>query len=212
MFGLTDESPQNENTTFYPRSPYGISKVAGFHIARNYREAYNMFACNGILFNHESPRRGYEFVTRKISLGVAKIKLGLERTLKLGNLDARRDWGYAPDFVKAMWLMLQQNKPDDYVVGTGESHSVKEFVQKAFEKLNLDYEKYVAIDPRYFRPSEVDVLLGDSTKARNVLGWKPKVTFIQLIDMMVEADLEAAKKEKTLTDAGFECKSEGRLI
>jgi GDPmannose 4,6-dehydratase len=211
MFGAA-LPPQSETTPFHPRSPYAAAKVYSYYISKNYREAYNIFACNGILFNHESPRRGETFVTRKVTRAATRIKMGLQDKLFLGNLEAKRDWGFAGDFVEAMWLMLQQDNPDDYAIATGETHSVQEFVQKTFEKLDLDYEKYVAIDPRYFRPSEVDVLLGDSTKARNILGWKPKVTFDQLIDMMVEADMEAAKKEKTLTDAGFDCKSEGRLI
>jgi GDPmannose 4,6-dehydratase len=211
MFGAA-LPPQNETTPFHPRSPYAAAKVYSYYISKNYREAYNIFACNGILFNHESPRRGETFVTRKVTRAAARIKLGLQDKLFLGNLDAKRDWGFAGDFVEAMWLMLQQDKPDDFAVATGETHSVKEFVQKAFEKLDLEYEKYVVIDPRYFRPSEVDVLLGDATKARNTLGWEPKVTFDQLIDMMLDADMETAKKEKTLTDAGFDCKIEGRQI
>ncbi|HEY9160199.1 MAG TPA: GDP-mannose 4,6-dehydratase [Desulfomonilia bacterium] len=211
MFGAA-LPPQNETTPFHPRSPYAAAKVYSYYISKNYREAYNIFACNGILFNHESPRRGETFVTRKVTRAAARIKLGLQDKLFLGNLDAKRDWGFAGDFVEAMWLMLQQDKPDDFAVATGETHSVKEFVQKAFEKLDLEYEKYVVIDPRYFRPSEVDVLLGDATKARNILGWEPKVTFDQLIDMMLDADMETAKKEKTLNDAGFDCKIEGRQI
>lgn len=197
MFGAA-LPPQSETTPFHPRSPYAAAKVYSYYISKNYREAYNIFACNGILFNHESPRRGETFVTRKVTRAATRIKMGLQDKLFLGNLDAKRDWGFAGDFVEAMWLMLQQDNPDDYAIATGETHSVQEFVQKTFEKLDLDYEKYVAIDPRYFRPSEVDVLLGDSTKARNILGWKPKVTFDQLIDMMVEADMEAAKKKKLL--------------
>ena len=170
---------------------------------KNYREGYNLFASNGILFNHESPRRGETFVTRKITRAATRIKLGLQDKLYLGNLEAKRDWGFAGDFVEAMWLILQQDEPDDYVIATGENHSVREFAEKVFKKLGLDYEEYVAIDQRYFRPTEVDVLLGDSTKAQKKLGWKAKATFDQLIDMMVEADLELAKKERTLLDAGY---------
>ncbi len=211
MFGAA-LPPQNEKTLFQPRSPYAAAKVYSYYISINYREAYNMFACNGILFNHESPRRGETFVTRKVTRAATRIKMGLQDKLYLGNLDAKRDWGYAGDFVEAMWLMLQHERPDDYVVATGETHSVKEFVQRTFEKLDLDYERHVVIDPRYFRPSEVDVLLGDASKARKILNWRPKVTFDKLIDMMVEFDMEAAKREKTLTDAGFACRNEGRLI
>jgi GDPmannose 4,6-dehydratase len=194
MFGLVKETPQDEDTPFHPRSPYGISKVTGFYTTQNYREAYNMFACNGILFNHESPRRGFEFVTRKISLGVAKIKLGIEKELRLGNLDAKRDWGYAPDFVEAMWLMLQQGKPDDYVIATGETHSVKEFISLAFDHVGLDWKKYVTIDKNLYRPAEVQLLKGDCGKARKALGWKQKVSFEQLVKIMIEADLEYVKK------------------
>ncbi len=190
MFGAAEESPQNERTRFHPRSPYGISKVAGFHLTRNYREAYGLFACSGMLFNHESERRGFEFVTRKITSGVARIKLGLDRTLTLGNLHARRDWGYAPDYVRAMWLMLQQDAPDDYVVGTGQTHSVREFVRKAFETAGLDWEDHVTLDEGLFRPAEVHVLLADATKARRELGWEPTVTFDRLVEIMVEADIE----------------------
>jgi GDPmannose 4,6-dehydratase len=201
MFGAAPP-PQNELTPFQPRSPYAAAKVYAYHIAKNYREAYGIFACNGILFNHESPRRGETFVTRKITRAATRIKLGLQDKLYLGNLEAKRDWGYAGDFVEAMWLMLQQEQPDDYVVATGETHSVREFVQKVFGKLELDYEKLVVIDPKYFRPTEVDVLLGDASKARTMLGWKPNVSFEQLIDMMVEADLECARQGRTLLDAG----------
>jgi GDPmannose 4,6-dehydratase len=190
MFGLVAESPQNEQTPFHPRSPYGISKVAGFDLTRNYREAYGLFACNGILFNHESPRRGFEFVTRKISNAAARIKLGLDKTLALGNLEAKRDWGFAGDYVEAMWLMLQQDKPDDFVVATGETHSVREFAELAFAHLGLDYKKYIAIDDRLKRPSEVNLLCGDYGKAKKTLGWQPKVRFEQLVGMMVDADLK----------------------
>ena len=202
MFGSAP-APQNEQTPFEPRSPYAAAKVYAYWLVKNYREGYNLFASNGILFNHESPRRGETFVTRKITRAATRIKLGLQDKLYLGNLEANRDWGFAGDFVEAMWLMLQQGEPDDYVIATGETHSVREFVQKVFQKLGLDYEEYVAIDQRYFRPTEVDVLLGDSTKARRKLGWEPKVTFDQLIDMMIEADLEQAKRERTLLDAGY---------
>jgi GDPmannose 4,6-dehydratase len=203
MFGMAQEIPQKESTPFHPRSPYGVSKVFAYWMTINYREAYKLFGCNGILFNHESPRRGETFVTRKITLALARIKAGLQNKLYLGNLNAKRDWGYAKDYVEAMWLMLQQEKPDDYVIATGETHSVREFVEKVFQKLDLDYQKHVVIDPRYFRPTEVDVLLGDPTKARKTLGWNPKVSFDQLIDMMVATDMEQSSKEKTLCDAGF---------
>ncbi len=203
MFGAAPP-PQSEDTPFEPQSPYAAAKVYAYYIVRNYRKAYNIFACNGILFNHESPRRGETFVTRKITRAAARIKLGLQDKLYLGNLEAKRDWGYAGDFVEAMWLMLQQDEPDDFVIATGETHSVREFAEKVFQKSDLDYNEYVAIDQKYFRPSEVDVLLGDATKARKKLGWEPKVKFDQLIDMMIEADIELARKEKTLVDAGFE--------
>ena len=202
MFGAASP-PQSENTTFQPRSPYAAAKVYAYYIVQNYRDAYGLFATNGILFNHESPRRGETFVTRKITRAATQIKLGLKNKLFLGNLEAKRDWGFAGDFVEAMWLMLQQDKPDDYVIATGETHSVREFTEKVFIRLDLDYNKYVSIDPRYFRPTEVDVLLGDASKAKKALGWKPKVTFDALIDMMIAADMELAKKEKTLVDAGF---------
>ena len=202
MFGSAP-APQNEQTPFEPRSPYSAAKVYAYWLVKNYREGYNLFASNGILFNHESPRRGETFVTRKITRAATRIKLGLQDKLYLGNLEAKRDWGFAGDFVEAMWLILQQDEPDDYVIATGENHSVREFAEKVFKKLGLDYEEYVAIDQRYFRPTEVDVLLGDSTKAQKKLGWKAKATFDQLIDMMVEADLELAKKERTLLDAGY---------
>ena len=190
LFGNAQERPQNENTPFNPRSPYAAAKAFAYSIAVNYREAYNIFVCNGILFNHESPRRGETFVTRKITKGLARIKNGLQDKLFLGNLDAKRDWGYAKDYVETMWLMLQQEKPDDYVVATGESHSVKEFLEKAFSYLGMDYRDFVEIDPRYMRPTEVDYLLGDSSKARDKLGWTPKVTFSELVEMMVDHDLK----------------------
>jgi len=194
MFGLVRETPQSEKTPFHPRSPYGISKVAGFYITQNYREAYGIFACSGILFNHESPRRGFEFVTRKIGLGVAKIKLGLEKELKLGNLEARRDWGYAPEYVKAMWMMLQKENPDDYVIATGECHSVKEFVELAFSYAGLDWKDYVVVDKNLYRPAEVFELKGDYSKAKKALGWEPKVNFKELVKIMVEADMEYVRK------------------
>ena len=190
MYGRVREVPQTEMTPFYPRSPYGVSKVFGHYITVNYRESYDLFACSGILFNHESPRRGLEFVTRKVTDGVARIKLGLADHLPLGNLDACRDWGFAGDYVRAMWLMLQQETADDYVIATGEAHSVKELVQEAFGRVGLDWEKYVRIDPRFLRPAEVDHLIGDSSKARRVLGWTPSVDFRGLVHMMVDADVE----------------------
>ena len=190
MFGKVREVPQTELTPFHPRSPYGVAKVYGHHITVNYRESYDLFAVSGILFNHESPRRGLEFVTRKISDGVARIKHGLAEELRLGNLDARRDWGFAGDYVEAMWLMLQQDKPDDYVIATGESHSVREFVEIAFERAGLDWERYVVQDERFMRPAEVDQLIGDPSKAREQLGWEPKTSFRELVEMMVDADLE----------------------
>jgi len=190
MFGKVREVPQTEDTPFHPRSAYGISKCAGFELTRNYREAYNLHATSGILYNHESPRRGYEFVTRKITSHVARIKLGMRQDLRLGNLEAKRDWGHAKDYVKAMWMMLQQPTPDDYVIATGETHSVREFAQIAFDCVGLDYRKYVVSDPQFFRPAEVDLLLGDPARARRVLGWKPERTFRQLIEEMVEQDLK----------------------
>ncbi len=190
MFGRVREVPQNENTPFYPRSPYGVSKVYGHYITVNYRESYQMYAVSGILFNHESPRRGLEFVTRKITDGAARIKLGLASELSLGNLDARRDWGFAGDYVQAMWLMLQQEIPEDYVVSTGVAHSVRDFVEAAFGCVGLNWRDYVVQDPRFMRPAEVEQLLGDSSKARKKLGWSPKVNFEELVRMMVEADLE----------------------
>jgi len=194
MFGHAKEVPQNEKTPFHPRSPYGISKVAGFDLTRNYREAYGLFACNGICFNHESPRRGFEFVTRKITNAVAEIKLGMAKELRLGNLEAKRDWGFAGDYIKAMWLMLQQPKPDDYVIATGQTHSVKEFAKLAFSYAGLDWSKYVVIDKNFYRPAEVNLLQGDYSKARNKLKWKPAVTFKELVKMMVETDLARLSK------------------
>jgi GDPmannose 4,6-dehydratase len=189
MFGKVREIPQKETTPFYPRSPYGVAKVYGHWITVNYRESYGLFACSGILFNHESPRRGLEFVTRKVTDGAARIKLGLEQELRLGNLDALRDWGYAGDYVQAMWLMLQQDRPDDYVVGTGQTHSVRELCQVAFGHLGLDYADYTKVDPRFIRPADVDLLIGDPAKARTVLSWAPATTFEELVTMMVDADL-----------------------
>jgi GDPmannose 4,6-dehydratase len=194
MFGKVKEIPQTENTPFHPRSPYGVAKVYGHYITVNYRESYDIFAASGILFNHESPRRGLEFVTKKITNAVAKIKLGLLDYLYLGNIESKRDWGFAKDYVEAMWLMLQQDKPDDFVVATGQSHSVKEWVQASFECLGMDWEKYVKIDQRFIRPAEVDLLIGDSSKAQKVLGWKPKVNFEQLVKIMVEYDYNQLKK------------------
>lgn len=196
MFGKVQEVPQTERTPFYPRSPYGVAKVYGHWITVNYRESYDLFACSGILFNHESPRRGLEFVTHKVTHAVAKIKLGLAQSLHLGNLDARRDWGYAGDYVQAMWLMLQQAKPDDYVIATGETHSVRELCVVAFSHVGLDYQKFVVQDPKFYRPAEVDLLIGNPEKAGRVLGWEPNVTFEDLTRMMVDADLEALKSGK----------------
>ena len=190
MFGKAQAVPQNEKTPFYPRSPYGVSKLYAHWITVNYRESYDMFACSGILFNHESPRRGFEFVTRKVSSAVARIKLGQINELRLGNLEAKRDWGFAGDYVEAMWLMLQQDAPEDYVIATGETHSVRELVEAAFRCADLDWGKYVVTDPKFARPAEVDLLIGDATKAHTKLGWRPKVSFGQLMRMMVEADLE----------------------
>ncbi len=192
MFGRVHETPQNETTPFHPRSPYGISKVAGFYLTMNYREAYNMYCCNGILFNHEGPRRGFEFVTRKISAGAARISLGLQKEVLLGNLEARRDWGHAADYVKAMHMMLSAEEPEDYVIATGETHSVREFCELAFTEVGLDYHDYVRIDPRLYRPAEVDLLVGDASKAARTLGWHPTVTFRELVAQMVKADLGSA--------------------
>ncbi len=190
MFGKVLETPQNEQTPFYPRSPYGVAKVYGHFITVNYRESYELFACSGILFNHESPRRGKEFVTRKVSDGVARIKLGLASELRMGNLEAKRDWGFAGDYVKAMWLMLQQKEASDFVVSTGETHSVQELCEIAFQHVGLDWKEYVKIDPQFFRPAEVDLLIGDPRRAREILGWKPDVSFTGLVQMMVDADLK----------------------
>jgi GDPmannose 4,6-dehydratase len=195
LYGKVAETPQTETTPFHPRSPYGCAKAYAYHITVNYREAYGLFACNGILFNHESERRGETFVSRKITRGATRIKLGLQDKLYMGNLDAHRDWGYARDYVKAMWMMINADEPDDYVIATGETHSVREFIEKTFGYLDLDWEKHVEIDPRYFRPAEVDLLLGDPSKARRQLGWKPKVNFDQLVKLMVEADMELAQRE-----------------
>ncbi len=196
MFGKARQSPQNEETPFHPRSPYACAKVYAYWQTVNYREAYGMFACNGILFNHESPRRGEAFVTRKITRAATRIKLGLARELRLGNLDARRDWGFAGDFVEAMWLMLQQPRPDDYVIATGDTHSVREFLDEVFGYLSLDWKEYVQIDPQLYRPAEVDVLQGDSLKARRALHWQPRVTFRELARMMTDADLKLAERER----------------
>jgi GDPmannose 4,6-dehydratase len=194
MFGKVVEVPQNEKTPFYPRSPYGVAKVYGHFITVNYRESYDIFAVSGILFNHESPRRGLEFVTRKITYGAAKIKLGLDKKLALGNLDAKRDWGYAPDYVRSMWLMLQHRVPDNYVISTGKNHSVREFCELAFGHVGLDYKEYVVTDPRFVRPAEVDTLLGDSAHAKKVLGWEPEISFKKMVEIMVDADLARLKK------------------
>jgi GDPmannose 4,6-dehydratase len=200
MYGLVQEVPQNEKTPFHPRSPYACAKVYSYWQTINYREAYNLFSCNGILFNHESPRRGETFVTRKITRAATRIKLGLQDKLYLGNLDAKRDWGFAGDYVEAMWLMLQQDEPDDYVIATGETHSVREFLDEVFGHLDLDWEEYVEIDQRYFRPSEVDLLLGDPSKARSKLHWQPKVTFSGLARMMVDHDIQLAREERAVAD------------
>jgi GDPmannose 4,6-dehydratase len=195
MFGKVQETPQNENTPFYPRSPYGVAKTAGFHLTRNFRESYDLFACSGILFNHESPRRGIEFVTRKITDGVARIALGLADSIELGNLDAKRDWGHSRDYVEAMWMMLQQDKADDYVIATGEAHSVREFVDLAFRRVGLNYTKYVKINPEFYRPAEVNLLLGDANKAWEKLTWQPLTRFKKLVNEMIDADIERLKRE-----------------
>ena len=196
MFGKVEETPQRETTRFHPRSVYGITKVAGFELTRNYRETYDLFTCTGLLFNHESPRRGFEFVTRKISSMAARIKLGLEKELRLGNIDAKRDWGFSGEYVQMMHTMLQQDIPDDYVIGTGETHSVREFMQIVFEDLKLNYEDYLVIDPRFYRPAEVEILVADPSKARKKLGWEPKVAFSELAFKMVRYDYENLKKGK----------------
>ena len=202
MFGKVVETPQSETTPFYPRSPYACAKVFAYHTTINYREAYGLFACNGILFNHESERRGETFVTRKITRAATRIKVGLQDNLFLGNLDAKRDWGYAKDYVEAMWLMMQAEKGDDYVIATGETHSVREFVQEVFAYLDMDWQEFVKIDPWYYRPSEVDFLQGDATKARRELGWEPRVGFKDLVKLMVDHDLNLAQKEKQMRDLG----------
>jgi GDPmannose 4,6-dehydratase len=199
MFGDAP-APQNEDTPFWPRSPYAAAKVYAYWMTRNYREGYNMFACNGILFNHESPLRGETFVTRKITRALARIKFGLQDKLYLGNLDAKRDWGYAPDYVKAMWLMLQQDDPQDFVIATGQSHSVREFLEEAFSYADLDWKEYVEIDPRYFRPTEVELLLGDAGRAQKILGWEPEVGFKELVRLMVDADIKALEEMKQCQD------------
>ncbi|HEX8336697.1 MAG TPA: GDP-mannose 4,6-dehydratase [Pyrinomonadaceae bacterium] len=196
LYGKVVETPQRETTPFYPRSPYACAKAYAYWITVNYRESYGMFACNGILFNHESERRGETFVSRKITRAATRIKLGLQQKLYMGNLDARRDWGYARDYVEAMWLMMQADEPDDYVIATGETHSVREFLEEAFGYLGLDWEKHVEIDPRYFRPAEVDLLLGDPTKARTILGWEPRVGFKELVKIMVDSDMKLAEREQ----------------
>ena len=210
MFGATPP-PQGERTPFYPRSPYGVAKVAAHWMCVNYREAYGLFVANGILFNHESPRRGETFVTRKITRAVGRIAAGLQDKLFLGNMDAQRDWGFAGDYVRAMWMMLQQEKPDDYVVATGESHTVREFVERAFARAGLDHAKHVVIDPAYLRPTEVDALRGDPSKARKALGWAPEISFDALVDMMTDADMELARHERALRDGGYSSALRGAL-
>jgi GDPmannose 4,6-dehydratase len=211
MFGKS-APPQNENTPFYPRSPYGVSKLAAHWFAVNYREAYGLFICNGIMFNHESPRRGETFVTRKVTRAVGRIREGLQERLYLGNLEAARDWGFAGDYVEAMWLMLQQAQPDDFVIATGESHTIRELLAEAFGYCDLDWNDYVTIDPRYNRPTEVDHLRGDSSKARRILGWQPKVDFKTLVRMMIDSDRELARQEKTLRDAGHVVAFRGNAV
>lgn len=203
LYGKVREVPQTELTPFYPRSPYACAKAYAFHITVNYRDSYGLFASNGILFNHESERRGETFVSRKITRAATRIKVGLQEKLYMGNLDAQRDWGYAKDYVYAMWLMLQADKPDDYVIATGETHSVREFLDLAFERLDLDWKQHVEIDPRYYRPAEVDLLLGDASKARKELGWEPKVSFPELVNLMVDHDLELAKRELAQKEHGM---------
>lgn len=210
MYGKAVETPQKETTPFHPRSPYACAKVYSFWQTVNYRESYNMFCCNGILFNHESPRRGETFVTRKITRAATRIKEELQDKLYLGNLDAKRDWGFAGDYVETMWLMLQQEKPDDYVIATGENYSVREFLEIAFDRVGLNWEKYVEIDPRYLRPAEVDILLGDASKARCVLGWKLEVSFEELVAMMIDSDRELARQEKVLIDHGMKVTTKQR--
>ena len=200
MYGKVKETPQTENTPFHPRSPYACAKVYGFWQTLNYRESYDMFCCNGILFNHESPRRGETFVTRKITRAATRIREGLQNKLYLGNLDAKRDWGFAADYIEAMWLMLQQDSPDDFVIATGEMHSVREFLELAFDRVKLDWKQYVESDPRYCRPAEVDVLCGDASKARRILRWEPRVGFEALVTLMIDADAELAKKERLVAD------------
>ena len=195
MFGKVVETPQTESTPFYPRSPYGVAKVYGHWITVNYRESYDMFACSGILFNHESPRRGLEFVTRKVTDGVARIKLGIQKELRLGNLDAKRDWGFAKDYVRAMWMMLQQDAPDDYVISSGETHTVRRLCEIAFKHVDLDYNDHVVVDPKFYRPAEVELLLGSYDKAKDALGWEPEVSFEQLVQMMVDADMKRVQAE-----------------
>lgn len=209
MFGAAPP-PQKETTAFHPRSPYGVSKAAAHWYSVNYREAYGLFICNGILFNHESPRRGETFVTRKVTRAATRIKLKLQDKIYLGNLDAKRDWGFAGDYVAAMWSMLQQDVPDDFVIATGEAHTVREFVELAFDHVGLDWTKHVEFDPRYLRPSEVDCLQGDARKARQVLGWEPKTSFVELVQMMVDHDLEMARQERTLMNAGHHASQRGR--
>ena len=211
MFGAAPP-PQNERTPFYPRSPYGVSKLAAHWFAVNYREAYGMFICNGILFNHESPRRGETFVSRKITRAVGRISQGLQEKLYLGNLDARRDWGYAGDYVEAMWLMLQQEKPDDYVIATGQSHSVRDFLELAFAEAGLDWRDHIEIDPRYLRPTEVDALRGDASKAHTILGWQPRVSFPLLVRMMARHDIDLARRERAVTQAGFAIPARGAAL
>jgi len=200
MYGRVREVPQTELTPFHPRSPYGVAKAYGHYITINYRESYDMFAVSGILFNHESPRRGLEFVTRKVTDGVARIKLGLANELRMGNLDAKRDWGFAGDYVKAMWMMLQQSHADDYVISSGETHSVKELVELAFERVGLDWSKYVVIDPKFIRPAEVDLLIGDCSHAKTKLGWQPEVSFKELVYMMVDADVERLSTQRSINE------------
>ena len=212
MYGKVQEVPQRETTPFYPRSPYGAAKVYSYWLTVNYRESYGMFACNGILFNHESPRRGETFVTRKVTRAASRIKAGLEHNLYLGNLDAKRDWGYAKEYVEAMWLMLQQEEPDDYVVATGETHSVRELLEEAFSYVGLDWRKHVEIDPRYYRPAEVDLLIGDPSKAKRKLGWEAKTKFKDLVRIMVDADMETAEKAAHMNSYNNDAKLDARKL